>query len=171
MRLVTYRRAGGENRAGVVVGERIVDLAEGAAAIGETLPSDIVGLLTLEAAGLAVAGRVAEHAATNELPGVALEGADLGPVIPQPPTLLLLAGNYQSHIMEGGGQGVDKAKITPRFFVKPRTSVIGTGEAIEIPSSLEQSGLRAGDRGHHRQAGQVDPPGPGRGTCGGLRRL
>src|SRR4051812_40659969 len=101
MRLVTYRRAGGENRAGVVVGERIDDLAEGAAAIGEMLPSDIVGLLTLEAAGLAVAGRVAEHAATNELPGVALEGADLGPVIPQPPTLLLLAGNYQSHIMEG----------------------------------------------------------------------
>jgi 2-keto-4-pentenoate hydratase/2-oxohepta-3-ene-1,7-dioic acid hydratase in catechol pathway len=134
MRLVTYRRAGGENRAGVVVGERIVDLAEGAAAIGETLPGDIVGLLTLEEAGLAVAGRVAERAASSELPGVALDGADLGPVIPQPPTLLLLAGNYQSHIMEGGGQGVDKAKITPRFFIKPRTSVIGTGDAIEIPS-------------------------------------
>jgi 2-keto-4-pentenoate hydratase/2-oxohepta-3-ene-1,7-dioic acid hydratase in catechol pathway len=65
---------------------------------------------------------------------VALAGADLGPVIPQPPTLLLLAGNYQSHLTEGGGARVDKAKITPRFFIKPRTSVIGTGEAIEIPS-------------------------------------
>ena len=131
MRLVTYRRDG-VDRAGVVVGERIVDLADGAAALGETLPADIVGLLTLED-GLAIAGRVAAQAGADA-PGVALAGADLGPVIPQPPTLLLLAGNYQSHLTEGGGARVDKAKITPRFFVKPRTSVIGTGEAIEIPS-------------------------------------
>ncbi len=132
MRLVTYRRDG-VDRAGVVVGERIVDLADGAAALGETLPADIVGLLTLEEAGLAIAGRVAAETRADA-PGVALAGADLGPVIPQPPTLLLLAGNYQSHLTEGGGSRVDKAKITPRFFVKPRTSVIGTGEAIEIPS-------------------------------------
>lgn len=132
MRLVTYRLAGGD-RAGLVVGDRVVDLAEGAAAIGATLPTDVVGLLT-QADGLAIAGRVAEHAASNALPGVALADADLGPVIPQPPTLLLLAGNYQSHLTEGGGSRVDKEKITPRFFIKPRTSVIGTGEAIEIPS-------------------------------------
>jgi 2-keto-4-pentenoate hydratase/2-oxohepta-3-ene-1,7-dioic acid hydratase in catechol pathway len=133
MRLVTYRRDG-QDRAGMVVGERIVDLAEGAAALGESVPSDIVGLLTLEEAGLATARRVAEHAAKTELPGVALAGADLGPVIPKPPTLLLLAGNYQSHLTEGGGKRVDKAAITPRFFVKPRTSIIGTGEAITIPA-------------------------------------
>lgn len=132
MRLVTYRRDG-VDRAGVVVGERIVDLADGAAALGEMLPADIVGLLILEEAGLAIAGRVAAETGADA-PGVALAGADLGPVIPQPPTLLLLAGNYQSHLTEGGGSRVDKAKITPRFFVKPRTSVIGTGEAIEIPS-------------------------------------
>lgn len=133
MRLVTYRRDD-VDRAGVVIGERVVDLAAGAAVLGETLPDDIVGLLTLEGAGLATARRVAERAATTELPGVALAGADLGPVIPQPPTLLLLAGNYQSHLTEGGGARVDKATITPRFFVKPRTAVIGTGEAIAIPA-------------------------------------
>lgn len=118
----------------MVVGERIIDLAEGAGALGESVPSDIVGLLTLEEAGLATARRVAEHAAKTELPGMALAGADLGPVIPKPPTLLLLAGNYQSHLTEGGGARVDKARITPRFFVKPRTSIIGTGEAITIPA-------------------------------------
>jgi len=134
MRFVTYRRAGGEQRAGVVVGEQIIDLAEGAAAVGKTLPSDLVGILTLEEAGLAIAAQVAARAASGGLAGVALDGADLGPVIPQPPTTLLLAGNYQSHIMEGGGAGVDKAAITPRFFVKPRTAMIGTGEAIRIPS-------------------------------------
>jgi 2-keto-4-pentenoate hydratase/2-oxohepta-3-ene-1,7-dioic acid hydratase in catechol pathway len=130
MRLVTYLRSGNEQRAGVVVGDQIVDLAEGAAAIGWSLPSDMVGILTLED-GLAIAADVASH---GELPGVPLEGTHLGPVIPQPPTLLLLAGNYQSHITEGGGARVDKSAITPRFFIKPRTSVIGTGEAIRIPS-------------------------------------
>ena len=134
MRFVTYRRAGGEQRAGVVVGAQIIDLAEGAAAVGQALPSDLVGILTLEEAGLAIAAQVAARAASGGLSGVALDGADLGPVIPQPPTTLLLAGNYQSHLMEGGGAGVDKAAITPRFFVKPRTAMIGTGEAIRIPS-------------------------------------
>ena len=57
MRFVTYRR-NGEQRAGVVVGEQILDLAEGAAALGKSLPSDLVGILTLEEAGLAIAALV-----------------------------------------------------------------------------------------------------------------
>lgn len=130
MRLVTYTRSGNEQRAGAVVGEQIIDLADGATAIGRSLPADVVGILTQED-GLAIAGEVAGR---GDLPGVPLEGTHLGPVIPQPPTLLLLAGNYQSHITEGGGARVDKSAITPRFFIKPRTSVIGTGEAIRIPS-------------------------------------
>lgn len=135
MRFVTYLRNGTEQRAGLVVGDRIVDLADGAAAIGQALPADIVGLLTLEEGGMATARAVAAAAAGGrDLPGVALDGAALGPVIPQPPTLLLLAGNYQSHIVEGGGARVEKAAITPRFFIKPRTAVIGTGEAIRIPA-------------------------------------
>lgn len=134
MRFVTYIRQGGERRAGVVVGERIVDLAAGAAAIGKSLPADLVGVLTLEEAGLAIARELVERAGGEALPGVALAGADLAPVIPRPPTLLLLAGNYQSHIVEGGGARVDKSAITPRFFIKPRTAVIGSGEAIRIPA-------------------------------------
>lgn len=134
MRLVTYLNEAGEARSGVVSGERIIDLAQGAAAIGKSLPSDIVGLLTLEEAGLAIAGEVLAHAASNDLPGVPLEGAKLKAAIPQPPTILLLAGNYQSHITESGAAPLDKSAITPRFFIKPRTAMIGTGDAIEIPS-------------------------------------
>lgn len=134
MRLVTYVDDAGEARGGVVSGERIVDLARGAAALGKSLPSDIVGLLTLEEAGLALAGEVLARAASADLPGVPLAGAQLKAAIPQPPTILLLAGNYQSHITEGGAAPVDKAAITPRFFIKPRTAMIGTGDTIEIPS-------------------------------------
>lgn len=131
MRFVTYRDAEQQWRAGVVVGEQVRDLAAGAAALGESLPTDLVGILTLEDAGLALAAQVA---AAPNLPGLPLADLHLGPVIPQPPTLLLLAGNYQSHITEGGGAAVDKAKITPRFFIKPRTAMIGTGDVIQIPS-------------------------------------
>ncbi len=132
MRLVTYRQDG-TSRAGVVSGEQIIDLARGGSALGLELPADIVGLLELGAAGLARVGQLLAHAGAP-LPGVSLSDADLGPVIPRPPTIFLLAGNYQSHLTEGGGARVDKATITPRFFIKPRTSLIGTGEAILIPT-------------------------------------
>jgi 2-keto-4-pentenoate hydratase/2-oxohepta-3-ene-1,7-dioic acid hydratase in catechol pathway len=132
MRLVTYRQDGA-NRAGVVSGERVIDLARGGAALGIELPADIVGLLELGVEGLARVGQLLAQAG-DPPPGVALADADLGPVIPRPPTIFLLAGNYQSHLTEGGGARVDKAKITPRFFIKPRTSLIGTGEAITIPT-------------------------------------
>jgi 2-keto-4-pentenoate hydratase/2-oxohepta-3-ene-1,7-dioic acid hydratase in catechol pathway len=53
--------------------------------------------------------------------------------LPNPPAIFLLAGNYQSHLVEGGGKSVNKSEITPRVFIKPTTSVIGTGDAIEVP--------------------------------------
>ncbi len=138
MQFVTYRTSDGAERAGVVVNEQIVDLALGAEQIGEHLPTDIVGILTLEAAGLDRAQRVAAAAAAGRLTGAPLAHATLAPVIPRPPTLLLLAGNYQSHITESGAQPVDKRAITPRFFVKPRTAIIGTGDAINIPPVSEK---------------------------------
>jgi 2-keto-4-pentenoate hydratase/2-oxohepta-3-ene-1,7-dioic acid hydratase in catechol pathway len=138
MQFVTYRTHDGVERAGIVVDEQIFDLAMGAEQIGAHLPADIVGILTLEAAGLDCAQRVAAAAAAGRLTGAPLAGATLAPVIPRPPTLLLLAGNYQSHITESGAQPVDKRAITPRFFVKPRTAIIGTGEAIKIPPVSEK---------------------------------
>ncbi|MDQ3695607.1 MAG: fumarylacetoacetate hydrolase family protein, partial [Chloroflexota bacterium] len=61
----------------------------------------------------------------------------LGPALPRPPKILLLAGNYQSHIIEGGREPVEKAAITPRFFIKPGTAVIGPDDPILIPPVSE----------------------------------
>lgn len=58
--------------------------------------------------------------------------------LPCPGKLLCLAGNYASHIEEGGGQFAGKAKMIPPFFSKPCTSVIGTGDAIELPAGLDR---------------------------------
>jgi 2-keto-4-pentenoate hydratase/2-oxohepta-3-ene-1,7-dioic acid hydratase in catechol pathway len=56
--------------------------------------------------------------------------------IPCPGKLLCLAGNYASHIQEGGGRYVGKEKMIPRFFSKPCTSIIGTQGVIRVPPSV-----------------------------------
>ncbi len=137
MKLVTYLTPDGARRAGVVVGEMIVDLAAGAAALGVALPSDVVGILRLEDAGLATARQVIAAAESGRLPGWPAESVRLTAVIPNPPKLLLLAGNYQAHIVEGGAPPVEKARITPRPFIKPGTAVVGTGDPIIIPPDTD----------------------------------
>jgi 2-keto-4-pentenoate hydratase/2-oxohepta-3-ene-1,7-dioic acid hydratase in catechol pathway len=133
MKLVTYRTPQGHARAGAIAGERVVDLAAGAALLGETLPADLLGILTLEDRGLATARQVVAEAEAGRLPGWAPDQVTLLAALPRPPKLLLLAGNYQAHITESGAARVDKAAITPRFFIKPGTAVIGTGDTIKIP--------------------------------------
>lgn len=136
MRLVSYRGNDGTLRAGLVDGEAVVDVEEAAAQLGLTLGSDLGAILAREEEGKATLARIEAEAATapERLP---LAEVALGPVLPRPPKILLLAGNYQSHITEGGAAAVDKASITPRFFIKPGTAVIGTGEAIRVPPVSE----------------------------------
>ena len=62
-----------------------------------------------------------------------LSQARLAAPIPRPGKLLALAGNFQDHIVEGGGQRVDKTSITPRVFMKPSTTIIGAGDPIRLP--------------------------------------
>lgn len=136
MRLASYRAADGSLRAGVVDGEAVVDVEETGAQLGLSTGSDLAAILSREAAGAADLARIAAAAPTapERLPLAAIE---LGPVLPRPPKILLLAGNYQSHLTEGGAPAVDKAKITPRFFIKPGTAVIGTNQTIVIPPVSE----------------------------------
>ena len=123
MKLVTYAQ-GGSEQAGIVIDEQVYPLS------GLGLPASIVELLALEEAGLEQLAKAAKTASG----GVAVSEVKLLPVIPRPPAIFLLAGNYQSHIMEGGGKAVNKAEITPRLFIKPVTSVIGDGDPILIPT-------------------------------------
>jgi 2-keto-4-pentenoate hydratase/2-oxohepta-3-ene-1,7-dioic acid hydratase in catechol pathway len=58
----------------------------------------------------------------------------LAPIL-RPGKLLCLAGNYADHILEGGGTFPGKEKMIPRFFLKPHTVIVGSGEAIRIPPS------------------------------------
>jgi 2-keto-4-pentenoate hydratase/2-oxohepta-3-ene-1,7-dioic acid hydratase in catechol pathway len=131
--LVTYLAPDGSRRGGVAVGDAIFDLAGGAATVGARLPTDVVSLLRLGEVGLAAAERVAADGAAGKLPGWRADEVRLTAAVPDPPTIYLLAGNYQSHITESGAPPVDKRRITPRPFIKPGTAAIGTGDPIVIP--------------------------------------
>lgn len=128
MRIVSYRMDGGSYRAGLAVDGGVIDIADTGEQLGMNAPATVLDLLALEGTASELLARIASS-------GVApLTGPELGPVLPRPGKLLCLAGNYQSHLTEGGGKGVNKEEVTPRFFIKPGTSVIGTNEPIRVPA-------------------------------------
>jgi len=133
MKLCTYVRNNGSARAGIAVNGGIVDVQAGAAVIGLDVPETVLGIFQAGPGALSIARDVANAANDGTAPVMPDEEVVLLPAIPEPPTLYLLAANYQSHITESGAPPVDKAKITPRPFIKPGTAVIGSGDPILIP--------------------------------------
>ena len=137
MKLVTYANAEHGARAGIAVDAGIVDLQAGARDIGQQAPEGVVELLQLGDAGLAIAREVEAAANAGQIDVQPADDLRLLAAIPEPTTIYLLAGNYQSHITEGGAAPVDKARITPRPFIKPGTAVIGDGDPILIPADSD----------------------------------
>lgn len=128
MRLATYRSPSGEPRAAVLVDRDGVDhVVDIAAASRGALPSD---LLSLIAGGESIRGALAELSDRDAVP--LAEGALLTPLA-RPGKLIAAAGNYQAHIIEGGRPAVDKTRTVPKLFLKPATSIIGPGDALELP--------------------------------------
>ena len=133
MQLVSYLSAEGEARAGLhnPSGEQAVyDLSAAAGALGIDMPADMTEILAIDE-GLEVTRQIASRLAS--FPSLPMDQVTLLPAVPFPGKILALAGNFQAHIQEGGGPAVDKDKITPRVFMKPGTSVVGTEDAILLP--------------------------------------
>ena len=126
MRLATFRGPDGQPRVGAVTGdagnETIVDVSGGRS-------GDLLMLLQAGPAALDAARATADAGGGQPLTSVEL----LAP-IRRPGKLLAVAGNFQAHIEEGGGQRVDKTKIVPKLFIKPSSSIIGPGEPVELPT-------------------------------------
>ena len=139
MQLATYEGLDGV-RVGVVDGEHIWDLTAAAEASGLVDTADVADMRALLEAGEAGldAVRATSMWATNnnrsDLRVPRLEVTLLAP-LPCPGKLMCLAGNYASHIEEGGGSYIGKEKMIPRFFIKPCSSVTATDQPIRIPPS------------------------------------
>ena len=130
MRLATFRGPDGQPRVGAVIGdagsETIVDVSGGRS-------GDLLGLLQ---AGPAMLDEVRKAADAGG--GVPLSSVELLAPIRRPGKLLAVAGNFQAHIEEGGGQRVDKTKIVPKLFIKPSSAIIGPGEPVVLPTVSNQ---------------------------------
>ena len=139
MQLATYEGLDGV-RVGVVDGDHIWDLTAAAEASGLVDTADVADMRALLEAGEAGldAVRATTMWATNnnrsDLKVPLLEVTLLAP-LPCPGKLMCLAGNYASHIEEGGGSYIGKEKMIPRFFIKPCSSVTATEQPIRIPPS------------------------------------
>ncbi len=133
MKLVTYLAPASSPRLGAVANERVYDLAGIAQANGESLPSTMLEFLALGDAGMERARKLLAQASAAKWPGMALSAVQLLAPIPRPPKVLALAGNYQEHIQEAGRPAVNKARITPRMFIKPSTTVVGPNQPVILP--------------------------------------
>ncbi|MGD9893187.1 MAG: fumarylacetoacetate hydrolase family protein [Dehalococcoidia bacterium] len=130
MKLVSYRAASGP-RAGLIAGDRVIDIAE---EIG--LPESMIEIIRR---GDEALEKLASLDASAQGKGQPLTGLTLLAPIPRPVKNIFCLGlNYQAHIEEGRGQrGLGAADQSdrpewPTFFTKAPTCVIGPGAAIPL---------------------------------------
>jgi 2-keto-4-pentenoate hydratase/2-oxohepta-3-ene-1,7-dioic acid hydratase in catechol pathway len=55
--------------------------------------------------------------------------------LPTPPKFLLLAGNFRAHVVESGFAAAPEENLTPQFFMKPSTTIIGPTDEIPLTST------------------------------------
>jgi 2,4-diketo-3-deoxy-L-fuconate hydrolase len=125
----------------------IVPLAEAAkaftAASGKTLAAldgdDLLDFLPPAGKHFAAAKQIADWLGTSpaSLPPaskLALADVELLIPIPRPNKLLLLAGNYNEHLREGGGASTERDQTFPYVFWKPpSTTLIASNQPVVIP--------------------------------------
>lgn len=120
MRLLTYRRDGAV-RHGHLISDTIHELGEG----------DLAELIA----------EVGDFSGWTPPPSTAtypLADVDVLPPLSRPGKLLAVAANYQDHVAEGGGDPLNKARLAPRLFLKPPTTLAAPGAEIELPSISTQ---------------------------------
>jgi 2-keto-4-pentenoate hydratase/2-oxohepta-3-ene-1,7-dioic acid hydratase in catechol pathway len=120
MRIVTYRADRG-NRAGVLVGDGIVDASEALGGEGSTVRE------------LLASDRVEElrSAAESTSASVALADVELLPPVPDPDKILCIGLNYREHAAEAG---IDPPE-TPTFFAKFRNALAPAGATVQLPAA------------------------------------
>jgi 2-keto-4-pentenoate hydratase/2-oxohepta-3-ene-1,7-dioic acid hydratase in catechol pathway len=73
----------------------------------------------------------------GELPGAEpIPVADVELLAPllRPGKLLAAAANFNDHVAEAGAAPLNKARLSPRLFLKPPTSIVGPGADIPMPT-------------------------------------
>ena len=149
MRLVTFRRPGGDPEAGAVIRNQVVSLA-GAGF------RDMLGVLS----GGAEAKAKIENWIYNppQNASIALDSVKLLAPVPRPPKLICIGLNYRDHARETGMEIPQR----PTIFSKFSNAVTGPGCPIVLPKNSTQPDYEAefafviGEGGRHIPAGDWD---------------
>lgn len=134
---------GSTSRLGVVVGDRVNDLAASA----PDLPTEPLAFLAAGRAAL----DAAQNATDRSPAWIPLTDVRLLAPVPRPGKFVAMALNYRDHLEETGME----APTFPTFFTKQSTCVIGPGDAIEVPRASElvdyegELAVVIGQRGRH----------------------
>jgi 2,4-didehydro-3-deoxy-L-rhamnonate hydrolase len=145
MRLCRYQTGSARPQVGFFHDDRLVPLRAAAARFGMTARDDDSLLACLPGGE--------SFAATQEIFGALERDGDAGrelalPTatvqllvpVPQPPKLLLLAGNYAKHIEERGGKAEERERTFPYVFMKPpSTTLQHPGGPVVIPACSPDS--------------------------------
>ncbi|MFN4261810.1 MAG: fumarylacetoacetate hydrolase family protein [Gemmataceae bacterium] len=142
MRLCRYQHNGNVEVA-LYTDTQIASLNRLAADLGVKLPTpmsdNILDYLPPDGASAQAARQLAERfeklpAADQQRLGQPLTSTKLRVPVPNPPKVILLAGNYAEHIREGGGEAPERKETFPYFFWKPpSTTLTDPGAPIRIP--------------------------------------
>jgi 2-keto-4-pentenoate hydratase/2-oxohepta-3-ene-1,7-dioic acid hydratase in catechol pathway len=150
LRLATFRK-GREDRLGIVSGDRIIDFNAGAEMVsgnkdGRSFPHvDLRGFLEQGAPAVSMARKV-EGLARERAEGKAraslrewvfdLSRVKLRAPVTNPPKIMCLARNYESHVKEVIGDGPKPTDLL--IFMKPRTAIIGPEEPVVVPPDCRE---------------------------------
>jgi 2-keto-4-pentenoate hydratase/2-oxohepta-3-ene-1,7-dioic acid hydratase in catechol pathway len=133
MRLVSYESDGGW-RAGILVGERVIDAEAAAREAGTGGEGVWTTNRAIIQASEEVLGAVARALTELESSAMTLGEVRLGPPIPNPDKILCMGLNYRDHAAESG----QALPSVPLFFAKFRNSLIGPGDEIVLPAASAQ---------------------------------
>ena len=141
MKIVTFVTPAGRERLGVLAGTEVVDLAAASRARGDRSAdqvSDVLTFLNSGDSGRGAARELADWASDLRDPAFvpAADRIRLIAPVPRPPKVLCMAGNYSEHWREGGLEAPVKQRSSPEIFIKPATTIIGSGESIRLPGPI-----------------------------------
>ena len=132
MRLVSFGLPGSE-QPGVLLDDEIVPLAGWLSDLG------------LEGAGMnpvlallpTMRSEIEKYVAAAPT-RVPLAAVRLGPPVPRPPSLIVIGGNFHSHVQEMAGMNGGKPPLQPIIVAKPTTNVVGPHDDIVKPAVTEE---------------------------------
>jgi 2-keto-4-pentenoate hydratase/2-oxohepta-3-ene-1,7-dioic acid hydratase in catechol pathway len=133
MKLATYR-ADGAPRVGLVIDDRILDLATASDGRVSLSMRELLGDDEAMEEAAAIAAGAAGEQATGAACGRPLAEVDLLAPVPRPGKVLCLGLNYRDHAAESGSPVPDE----PVIFAKASSSVIGTGAPLRLPACSDQ---------------------------------